>query len=261
MVANKRWADGPFKLIPTPRAALHGAPESAASKNASEMVLLHNVLLRGLNSIYLQAPFITSPSDVHDFAIFCDAWSCVLHSHHAAEETVYFPLLEEQCSAANKGVMAKNHDDHETFLPGLLAYDVYVSGVKDDGKPFDGAKLKSLIDDFAPALESHLNNEIKLLESLADDKSVDWDSAGKAMAAYSKKNADRIREVPFLITNSDVTYEDGVSGPRFPPFPWFVGQIFRWVYIPHLKNAWRFSCCDDYGVPKELPFIKEGPSL
>lgn len=68
-------------------------------------------------------------------------------------------------------------------------------------------------------------------------------------------NEAKVKEVPFIITNSDVTYEDGIHGPRFPPFPWLVGQIFRWVYIPQLKGAWRFSSCDDYGVPKELPFV------
>lgn len=255
MAGINKWADGPFSLLSTPRTALKGAPETIASRNASEMALLHNVLLRGLNCICLQALNVNDPKDVHDFVTFCDAWSCVLHSHHAAEETVYFPLLETLCSAKNKGVLGKNHAEHETFLPGLFAFDVYISGVKDDGKEYNGEKLRGLIDAFAPALVTHLKNEIVLLESLADDESIDWDSLGKAMAAHSKKKADRIREVPFLITNSDVSYEHGIHGPRFPPFPWFVGQIFRWVYIPQLKGAWRFSSCDDNGMPKKLPFV------
>lgn len=157
------------------------------------MALLHNVLLRGLNCIYLQALTVKKPTDIKEFAIFCDAWSCVLHSHHATEETVYFPLLEKMCSPKNKGVLAKNHAEHETFLPGLFAFDVYVSGVKDDGKEYDGEKLKGLIDAFGPATERHLRNEIKLLESLANDEAIDWDALGKAMAAHSKKKADRVR--------------------------------------------------------------------
>lgn len=58
------------------------------------------------------------------------------------------------------------------------------------------------------------------------------------------------------MTNSDVTYESGIHGDRFPPFPWLVGQLFRWWYVPRLRGAWRFSSCDDYGMPKQLPFAK-----
>jgi len=215
------------------------------------MALVHNVLLRGLNSIYLQAPYILA-SDVPDFMTFCTCWSTVLHTHHTTEETVYFPLLESM--ATEKGVMQRNHEEHESFLKGFLAFDVYVSGVRDNGKEYDGGEVVRLIDAFGPALESHLRSEIGLLQSLEKDEGVDWGLMGKTMAGQSKKVSDRVKEVPFLITNSDVTYESGIHGPRFPPFPWAIGQLFRWVYIPQLKGAWRFSSCDDYGVPKELPF-------
>lgn len=69
-----------------------------------------------------------------------------------------------------------------------------------------------------------------------------------------RTNTKQVREVPFLIVNSDVTYEDGIHGARFPPFPWAVHQIFRWVYIPQLKAAWIFASCDDWGMPKELAY-------
>ncbi|RDW65618.1 hypothetical protein BP5796_10310 [Coleophoma crateriformis] len=229
-----------------------GAPESKASKNASEMALVHNVVLRGLNCIYLQAPNVTDPKDIADFMLFCDAWSCVLHSHHLTEETVYFPLLEGQCQ--EKGVMSRNHAEHEAFLPGLLRFDAFVSRVKDSGEPYDAAELIKIIDTFGGALERHLHHEIEGLVGLEKDQSIDWDLVGKSMAQHSKKVADRVREVPFIITNSDMTYESGIHGVRFPPFPWFVHQIFRWVYVPQLQGAWRFSSCDDYGLPKELPF-------
>jgi len=253
MAPTKTWADGPFKLISTPRAALKGAPETPASRNASEMALVHNVMFRGLNAIYLQAPNVKKKEDVQDLLNFCDAFSAVLRAHHTTEETVYFPLLEEQ--ASTKGVMEKNHAEHELFLPGLLKFDLYVAGVREGKEEYDGATLRGLIDEFGPSLESHLRAEIELLLELGRDEKIDWGWTGKAMAAHSKKTADRIKEVPFIITNSDVTYEGGVHGPRFPPFPWFVSQIFRWVYIPKLKGAWRFSSCDDYGKPRELPFV------
>jgi hemerythrin-like domain-containing protein len=154
------------------------------------MALIHNILLRGLNCIYLQAPNISDPSDIQDFMSFCDAWSCTLHSHHKTEETVYFPLLEQQCK--EKGVQARNHAEHETFLQGLLVFDVFFTEVRDNGE-YDGTKLVKLIDSFGPALETHLKNEIGLLLSLEKDAQIDWDLLGKTMAQHSKKVADRVR--------------------------------------------------------------------
>jgi len=132
--------------------------------------------------------------------------------------------------------------------------DKFVEEVTEKPEAYDGNRLRHLIEAFSGALEKHLHHEVKVLVDLEQDEKIDWDLMGKTMAAESKKTADRTLEVPFMITNSDVTYEDGIHGPRFPPFPWFVGQIFRWMYIPVHKGAWRFSCCDDYGQPKELEF-------
>lgn len=211
-MSDKKWADGPYKLLPTPRSALNvkfskslqrtaadnlfqGQPESGASRNASEMALIHNILLRGLNCITLQAPNVKKPEDIADFMAFCDAWSCTLRSHHNTEETVYFPLLEEQCQ--EKGVMARNHAEHETFLPGLLAFDEYISNFKADVKSYDGNRVVRLVEDLGPALEAHLRNEIVVLEGLAKDEQIDWDLLGKTMAKHSKKVADRAR-IPFI---------------------------------------------------------------
>jgi len=147
-------------------------------------------MLRGLNCIYNQAPNISQPQDIADFMTFCDSWSYVLHSHHGTEETVYFPLLEKQCKV--KGVLAKNHAEHELFLPGLFKFDIWVSGVKDNGKEYNGEELRKLIDAFGEPLETHLRNEIVLLHGLEKDEGIDWDLMGKTMAQHSKKVADRV---------------------------------------------------------------------
>lgn len=103
---------------------------------------------------------------------------------------MYFPLLEEQ--STEKGVMSRNHTEHETFLPGLLALDEYIQNVKADVKTYDGSKILKITEDLGPALEAHLTNEIDLLESLAKGEKIDWNLLGRAMAAHSKKVADRV---------------------------------------------------------------------
>lgn len=62
-------------------------------------------------------------------------------------------------------------------------------------------------------------------------------------------------EVPFIMTNIDVTFEGGLHSDRWPPFPWFAGLLFRWLFVPKNKNAWRFSTCDPKGNPRELLFV------
>ncbi|KAH6682685.1 hypothetical protein B0J14DRAFT_555972 [Halenospora varia] len=227
------------------------------------MALLHNIILRGLNSILLIAPHIPSPptstpsyslpQDVTDFLAYCQCFSTVLRSHHAAEESVYFPLLESMISVPKfKGTADKNHDEHESFLKGLRDFDTCVNGILEDKEEWKGEKLVRKVEGFAGDLHRHLVHEVEVLASLEADPAIDWVALGRAMAD--------VKEVPFLITNSDVTYEGGIHGARFPPFPWFVHEIFRWIYLPRLKGAWRFSSCDDYGMPRELPFVGVGIS-
>lgn len=191
------------------------------------MALIHNIVLRGLNCIVLQANNVKEPEDILDFMTFCDAWSCALHSHHNTEETVYFPLLEEQ--ATEKGVMARNHAEHEAFLPGLLALDEFVSRVKADVKAYDGTKLIKITDEFGPLLETHLRNEIVLLENLAKDEKIDWTLMGKTMAQHSKKVADRVC-VSFIPQEQRLIM---ILGSRGPFLDHKLGRYLR------IRDTWR----------------------
>jgi hypothetical protein len=67
------------------------------------MSILHNGLLRGLNSIYLQPP------DKKSFIEYCLLWSTVLESHHEGEEVNLFPAVE---SALGDRIMDKKGELH-----------------------------------------------------------------------------------------------------------------------------------------------------
>jgi hemerythrin-like domain-containing protein len=58
------------------------------------MALVHNIIIRGWNSIYLQAPKIKI-ADVPDFLHYCDAYHAFVVGHHDSEEAVLFPKIEE----------------------------------------------------------------------------------------------------------------------------------------------------------------------
>ena len=57
------------------------------------MALAHNMLLRGLNAIYKQAPWV-QPQDIPSFVVYCRHWVTAITIHHAGEEKNLFPWIE-----------------------------------------------------------------------------------------------------------------------------------------------------------------------
>lgn len=77
--------------------------------NASHMALVHNVLIHGYNSIWLQAPRIKY-ADVPDFIGYCLSWYETVKGHHDSEEEVLFPLIEEATGV--QGIMDDDKAEH-----------------------------------------------------------------------------------------------------------------------------------------------------
>lgn len=78
-------------------------------EGASIMVLGHNVIIRGLNSIYRQAPHL-KPEDHADFIAYAKCWSEILGAHHKMEETSLFPQIEAR--TGETGLMQDNVEQH-----------------------------------------------------------------------------------------------------------------------------------------------------
>lgn len=73
------------------------------------MVLSHNSLIRGYNSIYQQAPRLLS-SDNKDFIGYCLAWHTCVAKHHQYEETLFFPAIEKATNV--RGIMDGEVEQH-----------------------------------------------------------------------------------------------------------------------------------------------------
>ena len=73
------------------------------------MAIVHNVIIRGYNSIYQQAPLVR-PADVRDFIGYSLAWIDMVIGHHHSEEEVLFPLIEE--GAGVPGLMDSDKEEH-----------------------------------------------------------------------------------------------------------------------------------------------------
>ncbi|KAL2060871.1 hypothetical protein VTL71DRAFT_8923 [Oculimacula yallundae] len=255
---TKQWADAPFPLIPETPRKKRGITdlntESGAIRAATEMCLVHNVMIRILNCIYLQAPNVRLTKDITDFTIFMQSFIILLHEHHANEERYFFPWLEEDLGIP--GFMEKNVEQHHAFSPSLALFEEYVKLLREGKEIYDAARVRKLLDDFAPILARHLTDEIATFEDLEKyGAKIDWETWQKKVGEIAVKTADTDHEIPIVVTNMDIPFETPLHASVWPPYPWFAALIFRWVYMPRHKGAWRFSCCDWYGNPKELEFV------
>jgi hemerythrin-like domain-containing protein len=131
-------------------------------KVATEMSLAHNIMVRNLNSIYLQAENIKEPKDITDFMIFCQTTYETIHHHHSLEEEYLFPWIEEY--TGEKGIMEANLEQHKAFEAGAEKFKEYILGTGPES--YDGKELKRVIDGFGPALTVHLEAEIQTLLGL-----------------------------------------------------------------------------------------------
>jgi hemerythrin superfamily protein len=73
------------------------------------MALLHNVFMRGFNSIYNQALEV-QPQDYKPFLCYAQCIYETLDAHHSGEETKFFPRIEEATGV--KGIMDVNITQH-----------------------------------------------------------------------------------------------------------------------------------------------------
>ncbi|KAL1964137.1 hypothetical protein VTN77DRAFT_7225 [Rasamsonia byssochlamydoides] len=247
------WTEGPFRLVQTPKCKYQNDQTSVYTDDcvevASEMAIVHNSIIRGLNTIYLQAPHVKS-SDFRDFIGYCHCWYEVLQAHHHGEENNLFPWIEE--AVGEKGIMDVNREQHRAFLSGVEAYKEYLLSLTGNEEVFSGERLCSIIDSFGQELQDHLEEEIvTLLELSKYGQCVKlrqlWEQEGQQTLSRMLRTG----ALPFFFLNHDVTYEDGLW-KDWPPAPaavkWAIRHIFSWWNAGY----WKFASCDTSGVPQPL---------
>ena len=136
------------------------------------MALAHNCLIRALNSILQQAPYIPDSSSpnynenyVRDLLVYARTWAKTVEWHHHTEETCMFPLIESLAKQPDllEGSKAQ-HGEFTTGLDRLLAYSE-VTNLSEYRWEGPGG-MKEIIDGFSESLMKHLNEEIKVFLTL-----------------------------------------------------------------------------------------------
>ncbi|KAL1966602.1 hypothetical protein VTN77DRAFT_4013 [Rasamsonia byssochlamydoides] len=253
------WADTPLPLVKTPM--FETGKDDAFTKGASHMALIHNAILRGFNTIYLQAPHVKA-ADYADFIGYSLTWYNFVRKHHDEEEATLFPKVDELLGK-KKGLLDTIYEEHASFLDGLTRFHDYLAPFyagKQKKETFDGAKLVSIMDSFAEQFRHHFHSEIATIASWADIPLEGSDNKrgqdiGPIFAKWGKSTMMRTGGltdvVPFLFLNFDRTAEEGLWA-NWPPMP----APIRWmlVNVGGTWNArwWRFASCGYDGKPRKL---------
>ncbi|GAB7334863.1 hypothetical protein MBLNU13_g06764t2 [Cladosporium sp. NU13] len=242
-----QWADEPYTLISTEEFSQDTS--HSAYYVATQMSLAHNGIIRGLNSIYLQAAKLprNDETTARDFLTYCQCWSESMHHHHDAEEKEFFPSIE--AIAGIEGLMTQNIEQHRAFTPGFERFEEYCRTCPP--AEYDGKKLQTLVEGFAEPLTRHLYDEIETLRAL--DK---YDSV-KVRQAYQRFEkslmaTDNQRIAPLVFGTADRSFEGGIHD--FPSVPFFVPYVIHYVFARKYRGAWRFNPCTLWRDRRELAY-------
>ncbi|KAI9844584.1 MAG: hypothetical protein M1838_002108 [Thelocarpon superellum] len=229
--APRAWFESPLALIPTPGIRAPGTTNTnhSALMMAQEMSYAHNGMLRALNSIWQQAPFIPSLADdpvaIPDFLRYIGFFTGWLDEHHHAEEEYFFPQVERLTGV--EGFMEELVTQHHSFTPGLEQLREYAAETKPE--VYDGRTVRAIVDAFAEPLRKHLVEEVQILLGLEKYDGPTGPNLKKIYAVVDAKMRSGSKDVlyPMVATSSDTTYEGGNDWPPAPSFVWWMGNAME----------------------------------
>ncbi|KXJ92079.1 hypothetical protein Micbo1qcDRAFT_195031 [Microdochium bolleyi] len=283
------WADEPFALIPTPVTTLNGNVHHPAAHMANESAHLYNAMLRGLNAIYQQAPYIntSAATDVADFNFLVHSWAAWVIHHLELRAANLFPAIE---AVLLKPVAGHRHDQplqqtsggqhaqpapqltvvsdlvHEQslFVPTLHKVLATAEAAHLHPETYNPAEFVSLLvsSNLGEAMQAHMYRQVHtvFLDTIyalsGTAGSIAAQVTGErllacwqATDAASSQVMDRFVVPPMMVRCRDVTYESGHDWPGLPVPS--VHAIADRLSLPH-KGAWRFLPCNVWGRPMEL---------
>lgn len=251
-INNKPWADQPFNLIASPRATT-GLTDNI-TQMATDMVIVHNTFIRGLNTMVLQAEQV--PALEHrNFIAYCLLWVDMLGGHHDTEEEYFFGALDKKYG---QGTMQQSLDEHAAFHSGLEKLGAYLKSCAAGAEKFNGTALVDIINSFAELLVHHMSSEIVTILALDRFPEAEVSAIFESTLAEALKKlraASLVTDLPYLFRNNDVSYEGGMHAD-FPPLPLPMSLLGRYGLSLWYGNLWKFASVDIKGYPKELVYAK-----
>lgn len=149
--------DGPYPLIAISCAAdldfADHTQGNIAHWLADELALTHNVIIRALNSIWLNAPLLL-PGDEPDFVGYALACLAFVRAHHRTQEETVFPHLQVKLD------MRSNVVEHITFEAPLKKFESYLERVRDGKEKYDMEKVLVCRNEVGNIMVQHFHDEV-----------------------------------------------------------------------------------------------------
>ncbi|KAF2965521.1 hypothetical protein GQX73_g8038 [Xylaria multiplex] len=214
----KPWADQPWPLIEVPSKTQHIT--HPALHIANEIAHIHNAMLRGLNSIYLQAPHVRESQDIADLLFLTQSWSTWLLDHHHLKENTMLPgpsaapfhLDRDITPTATIKGKEKDGDaeDEETISFLLHRVYAYASATHKDPQAYNATTLEGLLVALADSLVPHLTRQVGVLASMRE-----LCSGISPAATTTKRNEDipAPLPLPMVTITRTASHTAGLSTP------------------------------------------------
>lgn len=236
---------------------------------AGEMACVHNMIVRGLNSIYLQAPHIPLP-EVPAFIQYSLIWYKLMHLHHSCEESDFFQTI-----SGETGIMSGNVEQHHAFQEELVTFYLYLKECANDPTQFSGNRILSSIDSFGRVWCNTLPRRFQrslVYKGLASRRWGNWrpDFLKTARRTWfvcllrycrhprlkclKQEEMGLVAGLPWCFSNHDIAFEEG-NWSKWPPAPGVVKFICRSVDFWLHRDWWKFAACDRHGRQRPLRFV------
>jgi len=226
---------GPLELLLPEKEDLH----DPIVRFYIEMQYMHNVFIRGLNSILIQALDI-EPKDVAAFKFYCRAWLRSVEIHHTLEEEITFPRLE---AVLGPNSLSINVQQHHEFEAGFRAFHALV----EEESKWNPQSIIDCINEFTPVFCRHLKEEIVTIHpnKLKPRVTASVIEEIEAVHLHAVKTRYPMFEISVIFNNHDIDYGpqgfDGLNPSNF------LRLFSRYVLYWPNRRSWKFCSCDRYG--------------
>ncbi|KAI0522013.1 hypothetical protein F5B22DRAFT_643594 [Xylaria bambusicola] len=188
----KPWANQPWPLIET--LSVMQNITHPALHIANEITLIHNAMIRGLNSIFLQHHHVRQTQDIADLLFLTQSWSTWLLDHHQLKENIMLPGFEAALgvpagtltmsttpspsvvsmrsdvatSVKGKDKVSYGEEEEDTISFLLHRIYAYASATHKDPQVYNATTLENLLVALGQVLVPHLTRQVGLLASMRE---------------------------------------------------------------------------------------------
>jgi hypothetical protein len=233
--ANFSWQNGPMHLLHMSHTEDSTMIELVLVAN--EVTIMHNALIRAINSIYIQAPHVPI-SEHNNFVAYCLA----TYKGMLALETVWLKNIEQRTGDTG---LARTYDASVT------AWGNWIESTSQRKNNFSPDMCISMMDDFVPALQAFWN--VKSMEIIGVPSRYPQLNISDMWAEEKRSllgGLSKTKVLPVFLLNHDES-----SSGEFPEINGVRMWAAREVCARQNGEWWKFSTVGFGGEIREVRYV------